>query len=1389
MRPLHYAAWQGKPDPVELLLEYNSSVNEAANSGDTPLHLAARHGHVQVVERLLRHHANPLLRNKEYRTPLDLACEFGRHKAVELLLSTPRCRQLLGESRQDQLDNERSTCLHLAARNGHTDIIRCLLAAGVDINRSTLRGTALHEAAMHGKLEVVRLLIQSGVDVNKLNSSEQTALDLVRCVPDGDTISLTAFSEMLKAVPARAVRDHYDHCDPECLSLREGDLVTVRTDHDTRAPGEKVARNEFWVSHFNGNVSFAHQQTANNVCDLDCPREAAAKNGKGGVANYGGEESHAPSGPPPPLPSPPPPNPTNFVVSLLFLPVGGLQRNGTLRSSTIKKVAPPVVPDVVGAGGGGGGGTAGRRHSSASPTSTSSSLYGTLPCAQDPRASLQGSPGPNEMLLCRSANGSPSSADGGFQNETKLTRIAAIDSRANCAVSHHAPNVESQAEKSSVQRYAGCHVARDATREPCKSRSRRVAPLSALLSKNRCAAEKRHPRSRHRDAGISLIPRSCESRIHRSHTMSLRRSAGSYRFFAPITIPPLHSSGPGHASYPPAERSAFGNRRGGNVGRTETSWENDVGTPYRLFARRASKQPHARKEVRKRKKTRKTPRQLSVVAGGQRSNHLFGAVSVPNVLGGLERVVESRHSSSSLDSGRGSSSSSSADSKSVFLLPTDDSELISVFNNFRNSKSNDVAHRLSTGSHGSSGSLTLTSSVGSHMSSLTPEVVVLSPLNVAGLLVNGVSDTEVLTTWLKNLHFEEYAHLFLQAGYDMPTISRMTPEDLTAIGITKPAHRRKLKSEISNLNISDGIPDYKPDTLLTWLKLLRLEQYYGSLCQQGYHTVDRAADLTWEDLEDIGIQKLGHQKKMMLAIKKIRDLNSGSRRTGNYGDIRHSSVDMGQVLSQRTTAQGLIPVGHPYHHAAPPPPAQDVAVMPPPHANAVPPSRSDGDPSSAPQLRTFRQQSPPRGGFHRVGSGESLLQGQPQFGSSLYQHQGGLGASDLYQHDFVPMQVRSPNRGRSLESLEDGGTAYQGSHPPGQYQYQGGYQQQGYQQGPSPDWYQMVSSWRQHGYDTDSELVRQVSHHGYDYGYEPDGTATLHRPRGLVKPRPVAKVTARALLDSPDLEFEPKDVDPKLGSDWESSKRCAPAPPKRTNSIRRQQEANMAETAFATCVQSLTSRFTMATSQDEPPLPPPPPAAPEDEEPPPPPQPLPAPPPTSSSSTLTSSSSSTSSDGELSPSGTLIRRKDSGGSSVSSESIPFANENVGTIKQRPGEVPPVPPPHGGGGAASPVDKADRRTSPTDGCRSSPEEVPVRDVPQDLRPVTGRDKCPAVQQRPAIPPRPVDKLSGTTSALGRSLPPLPPPSSSSGDVIDDIEHMLASLTDQLDAMLECELSNP
>ena len=33
---------------------------------------------------------------------------------------------------------------------------------------------------------------------------------------------------------------------------------------------------------------------------------------------------------------------------------------------------------------------------------------------------------------------------------------------------------------------------------------------------------------------------------------------------------------------------------------------------------------------------------------------------------------------------------------------------------------------------------------------------------------------------------------------------------MTAIGITKPGHRKRLKAEIARLNIRDGLPDFRP---------------------------------------------------------------------------------------------------------------------------------------------------------------------------------------------------------------------------------------------------------------------------------------------------------------------------------------------------------------------------------------------------------------------------------------------------------------------------------------------------------------------------------------------------------------------------------------------------
>jgi len=49
MLPLHYAAWQGKMEPVHILLHWKSPSNEPALGGETPLHLACQHGHFDVV--------------------------------------------------------------------------------------------------------------------------------------------------------------------------------------------------------------------------------------------------------------------------------------------------------------------------------------------------------------------------------------------------------------------------------------------------------------------------------------------------------------------------------------------------------------------------------------------------------------------------------------------------------------------------------------------------------------------------------------------------------------------------------------------------------------------------------------------------------------------------------------------------------------------------------------------------------------------------------------------------------------------------------------------------------------------------------------------------------------------------------------------------------------------------------------------------------------------------------------------------------------------------------------------------------------------------------------------------------------------------------------------
>ncbi|XP_077172935.1 caskin-1 isoform X2 [Paroedura picta] len=158
--------------------------------------------------------------------------------------------------------------------------------------------------------------------------------------------------------------------------------------------------------------------------------------------------------------------------------------------------------------------------------------------------------------------------------------------------------------------------------------------------------------------------------------------------------------------------------------------------------------------------------------------------------------------------------------------------------------------------------------------------------------------SEAVFQWLCKFQLQLYASNFINAGYDLPTISRMTPEDLTAIGVTKPGHRKKISSEINNLSIPEWLPEYKPATLALWLSMIGLGQYFKVLVENGYENIDFITDITWEDLQEIGITKLGHQKKLMLAVKKLAEIQKAEYIKYESGTLKKK----GPPQSQDTVA-------------------------------------------------------------------------------------------------------------------------------------------------------------------------------------------------------------------------------------------------------------------------------------------------------------------------------------------------------------------------------------------------------------------------------------------------------------------------------------------------------
>ena len=175
------AAEQGDIEAVKEYLAIGTSVNAKDEAyGGMPLHWAAYRGRKEVAEFLINEGADVNAKNQADATPLDKAIEKNRDETAGLLRKHggKTVEELEDEgNRTDQIavvtQPEPQTAktpdisIHEAASEGYPEVVKRLLAAGADVNvRDDAGRTLLHEASYAGHKEIVELLITKGADLN-----------------------------------------------------------------------------------------------------------------------------------------------------------------------------------------------------------------------------------------------------------------------------------------------------------------------------------------------------------------------------------------------------------------------------------------------------------------------------------------------------------------------------------------------------------------------------------------------------------------------------------------------------------------------------------------------------------------------------------------------------------------------------------------------------------------------------------------------------------------------------------------------------------------------------------------------------------------------------------------------------------------------------------------------------------------------------------------------------------------------------------------------------------------------------------------------------------------------------------------------------------------------
>eukprot|EP00752_Nemacystus_decipiens_P007696 g6879.t1 len=167
----HRAVQGGHGDIVRDLLESGASITaKYTTTGHTPLHVAAGWGKTDLVQLLLLKGADKDALDNEEMTPLVLAGYQGHVAAAQALLAA-------GADANHRCREYKTPVMHVAAQEGHVEILRALIKHGADVAAVDTDGrTALHIAASFATSEAVDMLVEAGSDIEARNDNRKHPL-------------------------------------------------------------------------------------------------------------------------------------------------------------------------------------------------------------------------------------------------------------------------------------------------------------------------------------------------------------------------------------------------------------------------------------------------------------------------------------------------------------------------------------------------------------------------------------------------------------------------------------------------------------------------------------------------------------------------------------------------------------------------------------------------------------------------------------------------------------------------------------------------------------------------------------------------------------------------------------------------------------------------------------------------------------------------------------------------------------------------------------------------------------------------------------------------------------------------------------------------------------